>query len=153
MIIKSNAFAINLNGNWTLSDFEHFISSLNNIYRALYVCKDASQIYYKIEQGDFDYPHHPLFDEYFHYLRRAIKEHKTIPYVFPYPYYDRKQYNLFESIENNTYRIKRSEELKLKKIHIESPGEIKIEGGSIIKEFRELIKDLTFRNNQEERLG
>jgi len=128
MIIKSNAFAINLNGNWTLSDFEHFISSLNNIYRALYVCKDASQIYYKIEQGDFDYPHHPLFDEYFHYLRRA-------------------------SIENNTYRIKRSEELKLKKIHIESPGEIKIEGGSIIKEFRELIKDLTFRNNQEERLG
>ena len=43
--------------------------------------------------------------------------------------------------------------LIIERVSMSSPGEIRIEGGSIIREMRELIKDLSYRNEHQKEMG
>ena len=60
---------------------------------------------------------------------------------------------LRDAIINSLYYVNYGDELLVEKIVIQSPAEINFRGaGGIIKQIRELIKDLRYRNVYEERM-
>jgi hypothetical protein len=117
---------IETNNNWSLLEFETFIHSLNSIYFTLYVCTDLIDII------------------------KDKRINETLYLLLPSIY---RGMGLAKCIKNRNYLIKNEDSLNIKRIRMESPGDIVIEGGGIIRELRELIKDKTYRNEQEKELG
>jgi len=152
MMREEGYFEIKLNGNWRNKDLSAFLNSIENIFRAYYVCHDITEMYRGMIEQEREGRFGPFFDEYFYALRRYIRDDEFRGRSFPFPFPLFQFGNIFESIENDTYLIPDDDLLKIKRIHIASPGEIQIEAGGVVREVRELIKDLTFRNSQEQRL-
>ena len=115
---EKSCIKIETNNNWSLIEFECFISSLTNIYYTLYVCTD-------------------IIDK--------------LPYLSLQ--YNYRKISIINYIKNRTHWIKDDDLLYIKSIRMESPGDIVIAGGGIVREIRELIKDLEYRNEQEKEMG
>ncbi|MCL2443318.1 MAG: hypothetical protein FWD13_07615 [Treponema sp.] len=127
-MIKNNVksyLSIDLNNKWSLIDFEKLIHSLNNIYFIFYICNELIE---SINSNNGK----------IYILHRKIKFNRI---------------NFLTYIKKRKNTCIKTESLIIKRIHMESPGDIVLEGGSFLKEVREFIKDMLFRNKQEKEIG
>ena len=60
---------------------------------------------------------------------------------------------LLNYITDKNSEILRDYQLRIRRMHMSSPGDIQVDGGSLVKEVRELIKDFSYRNKQEKEKG
>ena len=160
-------------GKWTLNDMADLLTSVNQIYNAVYAI-NVKQLeidraikslaenlddYYRYWRKYVD---HPLFEELWYIWREILKEYISrkrpySPFLLPW-FYLFIPPDISKIIEIDAIQICRNidiyiypeQRLFIRKIMMESPGVITFEGsGEIIKQIRELIKDLWYRNRLE----
>ena len=162
-----------IKGKWTLNDMTDLLTSINQIYNAVYAIN--------IKQLEIDRAIKSLaenLDDYYHYWRKHL-DHSSFEELWriwteisreyitqkrPYPpfllpwFYALIPPDISKIIEIDVIQIYKNidiyiypeQRLFIRKIVMESPGFISFEGiGEIIKQIRELIKDLWYRNKQE----
>lgn len=174
---SKNLIGFRSNGVWTLNDLQSFTKSIEDIYNVFSAIKikenqeNRKRESYEIMLKDYEhyfqkYLDHPMYFEIFEFQRRILKDYlsgkiKNVPQFpffqfFPLPKFEEEK--RFPSITEIYFDISSyhsSEELiKIYRIKMASPGGFSFEGiGEIIKEFREFIKDIWFRNKQERMCG
>jgi len=160
-------------GKWTLNDMADLLTSVNQIYNAVYAINvkqlEIDRAIKSLAENLDDYYRYwrkyvdqPLFKELWYIWREILKEY--ISRKRPYPPFLLPWFYLFISpdiskiIEIDAMQIYRNidiyiypeQRLFIRKIVMESPGVISFEGiGEIINQIRELIKDLWYRNRLE----
>ena len=158
---------------WTINDLQVFSKSIGGIYDAF--------LSIRIKQSLIDHYYSSL-DEYLFLFEKSLaepysyellklwrntiklwkKQNKQMPLLFmhglPLPFsiqeFDREIPSLVEIYKNIDFYKESHNNLWIHQIHISSPGLISFEGlGEIVREFRELIKDIFWRNKQEKAKG
>ena len=159
-------------GEWAATDVIALVSGASGIYDAFL----AVDIQRRREDEQFrrmehslkrlhKYMDHPIYHDFNHmwrdYMRMWRKERILTPYPPPFPFpipfaqqlYEQgpSAFEIFSEIDSFAGSEDR---LRVRRIHIASPGSFNLSGsGEIIREIRELIKDLWFRNRQEKAKG
>ena len=159
-------------GDWAATDVITLISGASAIYDAFL----AVDIQRRLEDEQYrrmehslkrlhKYMDHPINHEFYHmwqdYMRMWRKERTLMPYPPPFPFpmpfaqqpYEQgpSAFDIFSEIDSFASSEDR---LRVRRIRIASPGSFNLSGsGEIIREIRELIKDLWFRNQQERTKG
>lgn len=144
----------NTSDDWTVRDLITALESLDGTYTRIalseYLARNA--------EADFDRLLHsrpdPLLEEWFHYVRRFGRH-------APPAFWPMQQLSGPEVIKEIEYYLAHTEEflsdrdeLVIEKIEMASPGGFSLRGlGEPIKQLREFIKDLVYRNRQERELG
>lgn len=147
---------LKLGGNWTLVEFETLLSNIRQLYCLFYAINDLQNTIDDYLSSIEEYRHKsPYWDEYYYTLRKILKTH---PKDFPpllHPLLPQKvsYENISDAIISGDWYIKPNHEIKIKKIKMSSPGEIHIEAASTLREVREFIKDISYRNNHEKEMG
>ncbi len=159
-------------GEWTARDVTSLIDSVAEIYdvfssyRVITKLQRAQEeaLLYRLERYE-KYFHHPMYHEWYMVWRDLIRDWKKfgpsksfpyqmLPSPFPQPLPEKQLPEAAEIFENIQLYRNIVEELKIDRIHIASPGGFSFSGlGEVIQQFRELIKDLCFRNQHEKRKG
>jgi hypothetical protein len=162
---------------WSADDLIALTSSVSTIYNvflAYYLRSEHERQYYKrLERQLEEYHHlyeryldHPIYYDFLKYWRRLLKDWMQRrgpfppPPYFPLPFpFQQQQIEVKIPSEDEIFdKIRRysseRERLRIYKIRISSPGGFSFAGlGEIIREFRELIKDIWYRNKQEKTKG
>lgn len=159
-------------GEWSVAELQTFVGSVSKIYEVFLSLNlkdkivDRQLASYEEHLFILDkYMHHPEYEEFFMHWREllhAYRKHK-IPYLPSLPFFHPFQPELkgtfqivtaTEIYQNLEQYSNKEEWLKIYRIRIGSPGYFSFEGlGEVIKEFRELVKDIWYRNKQEKTLG
>jgi hypothetical protein len=162
--------------NWTAENLITLVQSVSEIYKILAACQFRSDydrrfsehLRNRLKKYDklYDrYLNHPLYQDLFHmwrdYLREWTKRGTSSyfpPLLFPLPFDSQRTEEQLphtsEILEKIHSYLNDEGELHLYKMKMSSPGGISFKGlGPVIREFRELIKDLWFRNKQEKDRG
>lgn len=159
-------------GEWAATDVITLVSGASDIYDAFLAVdiqrRREDEQYRRIEHSLerlHKYMGHPMYHEFYHmwrdYMRMWRKERILTPYPPPFPFpmpfaqqsYEQgpSAFDIFSDIDSFAGSEDR---LRVQRIHIASPGTFNLAGsGEIIREIRELIKDLWFRNRQEKAKG
>ncbi|MBI5186545.1 MAG: hypothetical protein HZA01_12585 [Nitrospinae bacterium] len=169
---ESTSLLINFRtqGDWGASDVLTLVSSAAKIYDAFL----AVEIQRRREEENFEamersmkrmhkYMDHPMSRDFYHiwrdYIQMWREEKIMLPYPPPLPFpfaHDIAEkpsmaFDIYLDIESYTSDENR---LRVRRIHIASPGDFSFSGiGEIIREIRELIKDIWFRNKQDKIKG
>jgi len=159
-------------GDWVASDVVALVQSASDIYDALaafYVSKTLQQrreeeIKSLLEQY-LKYFDHPVNYEWYRLWREILRDYRKqklkgrllTPIIHP-PFFLGEETSPIPShleiLENIELYRDITTELTIYKIQIASPGEFSFSGlGDIVQQFRELIKDIWYRNSQEKRKG
>jgi hypothetical protein len=173
---KSNTVTIGFRtrGIWTTNDLTLLSTSIGNIYD-LFLTKNIfhkSQVSYweNLDHWFHEYEKyidHPIvYDSYKIWketlsLWRKTRLHYPLPPFPPFNLPDQAMLSLdkgtpdIEYIFNNLdFYSNEHERLQVYRIRISSPGGFSFQGiGKILKEIREMVKDLWYRNNQEKTKG
>lgn len=151
---------------WTASDVALFSSSVSGIYDALLtleVRRRLEEQYVRATEGALrrydEMLGHPMYHELLHLWRESLQIWRGVPWMppplpFSLPFGGGPQFggvptlhNLYEELERYAPETDR---LRIYRVRMSSPGGFSFSGlGDIVKEFRELIKDLWWRNRQE----
>ena len=159
-------------GVWAATDVITLISGASGIYDAFLavdIQRRREDAQYQLMEYSLKrlqkYLEHPITLEFYHlwrdYMEMWPKEQiltsSPPPFPFPIPFTQQpyKQglsaFDIFSEIDSFAASEDR---LSVRRIHIASPGSFDLTGsGEIIREIRELIKDLWFRNRQEKTKG
>ena len=172
-MIEKKIINFKTNGKWTLKDMQDLLMGISQTYNALYAV-NVKQLeidralkslaenldnYYHYWREYIDYP---IFRELLYSWRRLLEEyiHRRRPYppfLLPW-FYPFIPYDISKIIEIDVIQIYKNidiymypeQRLCIRKIVMESPGVVTLEGiGEIIKQIRELIKDLWYINRLE----
>jgi len=164
-------------GEWSVVELENFASSVTKIYNVFFALNLKDKIedrqrasfedqLERYEHLFYKYMDHPVHHEYFMLWRKLLqdyKEHKIpylppLPFWYPFPMGELREAlpkitatEIFENFE----RYSNDEQwLKIYRIRMGSPGGFSFTGiGEILREVREFIKDVWYRNKQEKILG
>lgn len=164
---------------WTACDVSTFSEAVDGCYSALLVLRDALESaqrererYFRLHKEAWRMcrelgPPHPewemLFEEMMHIWRRFA--HRGFPPPLPWMYPmaplsvppttgPQPQTALSHFLEHPEEVIRPGDELQIHKIEMASPGMFSFKGiGEPIRQLRELIKDLWYRNRQEQQRG
>ena len=163
-------------GEWGVTELETFASSVTKIYnvffalnlkdkieeRQLAFFEDQLELY---EHLFIEYMDHPKYHELFRLWRKILRDYRgykfpyapLLPFLSPFPIEARDALPRITATEifENFERYPNDEEwLKIYRIRIGSPGGFSFTGiGEILKEVREFIKDIWYRNKQEKIRG
>jgi hypothetical protein len=159
-------------GEWTATDVVALMSGVSGIYDAFLSVgiqrRREDEQFRRMERSlERFHKHmdHPMCEEFYmmwlDYMRMWRKERVFMPYpppfLFPTPFpqqpYEQEPsaFDIFSEIESFVPSEKR---LRIRRIEMASPGSFNLSGsGEIVREIRELIKDLWFRNRQEKAKG
>ena len=168
--MENDTLKLKLNEDWYLNDLKTLLDIIDNLFTSFYAINELSNEY-KNEINENKRELRNQFEEYRYffekYIRRRFKDRDyedidelffhRFPFIHgKFQYTTRSTFGLkyrgiSSSIINKDWYIKPADKLKIRKIHISSPGEIQIDGGGIIKEIRELIKDISYRNALEKK--
>ena len=163
-----------IKGKWTLNDMTDLLTSINQIYNAVYAINikqlEINMIIKSLAENFDDYCSYwikhldrsSLFKEFWRIWTEISREYITqkrsypsflLPWFYPLITTDISKIieidaiQIYKNIDTYIYPEQR---LFIRKIVMESPGVITFEGsGEIIKQIRELIKDLWYRNRLE----
>lgn len=162
---------------WTLKDLKSFLTSIEDFYNVFSATKIKENIEnrkretYKRMFKDYDhyfhkYLDHPIYFEFIEFQRRILKDYlsgelKYFPQlqlfpVLPFPKLEEetKLPSLFDIYTEISSYQSTEELLRIYKINMASPGGLSFKGiGDVIKELREFIKDIWYRNKQEKICG
>lgn len=165
------------NGIWTLNDLQSFIKSIEEIYNVFSAIKikenqdrkkrESFEMMLKTYENYFHkYLNYPMCIEILELQRRILEDYLSgnIKNVPQFPFFQFSPLPIFEEerkfpslteIYFNISSYQSSEELiNIYRIKMASPGGFSFEGiVDIIKEFREFIKDIWYRNEKERRYG
>lgn len=159
-------------GDWAATDVITLISGASGIYDAFLAVEiqrrredeQYRRMEYSLERLQ-KYMDHPMYHEFYHmwreYMHMWRKERGLMPYPPPFPFpmpfaqqpYEQgpSAFDIFSEIDSFAAS---GDRLRVRRIHIASPGSFNLSGsGEIIREIRELVKDLWFRNRQEKTKG
>jgi len=156
---KKEILKLKLDGDWYLSEFEELLKLINNTYQIFYAINQLKNRFESQFESQFENLKaleeiSPFWHEYIYVLRKSVKlDSKKIPLIPFLPYQAMNYQNISDSIEKGEWYIYPNDQIKINKIFMASPGEIHIEAGSAIREIRELIKDIKYRNEHEKKLG
>lgn len=150
--VKYESLILELADDWLVSDFELLLNIINNVYQTYYAINDIKQSHKKVVKDKLL----GLIESTYKDMMKMKYQQKEViskPEVFPtlivqtpIDYY----IGLADTIVKGSWYITVQEQLKINKIAIASPGHIDFKGiAEVIREVRELIKDLSFRNKQE----
>lgn len=167
-----NCLCFRTQGEWAATDVVTLVSGASGIYDAFLAVniqrrREDEQIR-RIEHS-MELLHksmdHPIYHEFYHmwrdYIRMLRKDHMFMPYPLPFPFPMPFPHYLFEpgttafEIFSEIESFAAVEDrLRIRRIQMASPGSFNLSGsGEIIREIRELIKDLWYRNRQEKTKG
>ncbi len=160
-------------GKWTLHDMTDLLISVNQIYNAVYainvkqleidrairsLAENIDDYYYYWKE----YIRHPLFEDLWHIWKIILEKYISRKRLYPpfllpwfYPFIPLEILKIIEVDAVQIYKnidiyIYPEQQLFIRRIIIESPGVISFEGiGEIIRQIRELIKDIWYRNRLE----
>ncbi len=167
---KTRFIAFRTQGDWGASDVLTLVSSAAEIYDAFLaveVQRRREEEHFKAMERSMEWMHkymdHPMHHDFYHmwrdYIQMWRKERIVIPYPPPFPFPFAHEiiekpsiaFDIYADIESYTTSENR---LRVRRIQIASPGTFSFSGsGEIIREIRELIKDLWYRNKQEKTKG
>lgn len=158
-------------GDWTVQDLESFARAVRTIYDVLLTLRISREL----ERARYEYgldhlremeesAPDPFTHELFHAWRRALKRwsgrSSMVPLLlspFGMPLSSVGLPNLpcdedlFESLD---LYAANEDRLQLRRVAMSSPGGFNFEGlGELVEQFRELIRDIWFRNRQERTEG
>jgi hypothetical protein len=171
---KSNTELIGFRsiGDWSAKDLAIFSTIVSNIYDALRAVaikrrfeENYIEAYELYVRKMSDFADGPFTYEFYRYWREELRLLRKSGKTFPIPYlfgssgnfhtdFDKSIPSSGEIYQNLHLYSEESEDLAIHRIVVRSPGGFSFTGiGEIIKELRELIKDLWFRNNQERATG
>jgi hypothetical protein len=162
---ETSRLALRVSYNWKMVDFILLLSCLRDLYIIFHGIDKLKNLYEEHNIGNYE-EKYMNYDRYVervaHELRGDTLEEPVTklakllseifglaPLISKHVEFKLLSNNIIHEIINNEYHISEADEISISKIHISSPGEIHLEAGSAIKELRELIKDLSFRNEQE----
>lgn len=147
------------------------VSTIYNVFLSYSVRLKHERLYYKNLEKNIEkqfhlyerFIDHPIHYDMFKYWRRYLKEwaHRRgpippppLPFPFQQQQFDIKipsEEEIFEKIRRYSSE---NDRLRVHKIRVSSPGGFSFSGiGEIVKELRELIKDVWYRNKQEKTMG
>jgi hypothetical protein len=155
-------------GTWTGQDLVRFSTAVSGIYNAFLVARvrDRLQANY-IESLEVAFQRyekflgHPFYHEMFHLWRDALRSYRKLgsdaapPFLFPLLPFGFQDPSATlpsdQEIYSNLERYSTDEEkCYVHSIRVASPGGFSFEGiGQLIEQFRELLKDLWWRNRAE----
>jgi len=174
---RENLIGFKSNEIWTLNDLQKFTGSITEIYSVFSAIKikenqeKRKSSNYKRILEDYDhyfhkYLDHPMYFEFYELQRRIIKDYisgkiKNLPNlqffpVTPFPKFeeDIKQQSIFEIYSDISSYQSSDELIRIYRIKMASPGGFSFQGiGEILKEIREFIKDIWYRNKQDRICG
>jgi len=161
--------------NWTAYDLGRALSALDSIYSTFVLTRhlsvlssqrlqqSASQLERSLQILEREGPH---LDMLAHEWHRLLRRHgpEAASLLFPFGSFrgqgaDQMAQNLPPAeveyyLSNPSEYLPSTHELRIKKIAIASPGGFSLEGlGEPLRELREFIKDLCYRNRQERHKG
>jgi hypothetical protein len=159
---------------WTTEDIVTLTGSVGSVYDALLAVRlrdrlaqrqiAQSEGYYRALLRSWEkYVDHPFMHEWIHLWERALR--KGIPPFLPSPlplpgqqpwggYYQPQFLTGSEILRSLRTYAEESDRCRLHAARFASPGGFSFTGiGEIVREFRELIKDVWYRNRQEKELG
>ncbi len=159
-------------GQWTARDVTSLVDSVSEIYDVFSVYRITShlqriqeeallhslEIYEKNAKHTMRFEWYRLWQDLLEDWQKSRYKGKIpfpmLPSPFPIPGAGKEipeQLEIFENIELYRDIV---EELRIDRIHIASPGGFSFSGlGDIVQQFRELIKDIWYRNKQERTKG
>ena len=178
MVDRSNEqtfMTFRTNGDWSAKDVMTLVSSISTIYDiflTFQVQQKYESRYLETLERNLKYQRHlidhPFYRDLLMTLREMIQDWRKgrlpypptqiIPFLAPLNLQSSKV-DYQQSTPTEIYKyislyVSESDRLQVRKIHIASPGGFSFKGiGEIVKEIRELIKDLWYRNNQERKKG
>jgi len=155
-------------GVWSAADVLTLVGSTAAVFDAFLattIVRRREEQYFEIldltMRRAYEYMDHPIYHELYHlwreYFDMCRKEERLLPLTPPFPFpYPMSQvrpeetissYQVFQEIDS----FARDEDrLQVRRINVASPGEFSFSGsGEIVREIRELIKDIWYRNKQE----
>jgi len=159
-------------GSWSAADLSLLTASVDGIYNALLTThverrleNDLSRTLDMLMSRYEKYLDHPFYFEMLHSWRDLLrlwrKTRGKIPLPLPMFPFQATPFDLGTAVPdsktiytNLAQYSGESERLRIHRIRMASPGLISFEGlGDIVREFRELIKDMWYRNRQEKQRG
>jgi hypothetical protein len=155
---------------WTTDELSLFVRSVGGLYNALFTVRvlkrleaqyldalEASLV--QVERR----AHSPLEFELFHMWRDVLRARRkagklaALPMpLWPFPTEESAQSlpRPREVFDNLAFYVPEEELLHIRRIEMASPGGVSFQGlGEIVRELRELLKDVWFRNRQEKVRG
>jgi hypothetical protein len=172
MATSDTLICFSTQGQWTARDVTSLIGSVSEIYDVFSVYRIAAKIQrsqeeaflYSLERYEkhLDSPMHfewyrlwrDLLRDWRKYRYKSAIPFPMLPSPFPIPGAGKDIPEQIEILENIELYRDIVEELKIDRIHIASPGGFSFSGlGEIVQQFRELIKDIWYRNKQEKTKG
>lgn len=174
---KKNLIGFKSNDIWTNYDLQLFVDSVTAIYNVFTSIKikqksieaELSKSRHMLENYEHyfhKYFDHPMYFEFFELQRRMIKDYLSgklkelpniqfPPFILPTQFkVEAKQPTIYEIYSNIKSYQSNDDLLRIHKIYIASPGGFSFEGvGEVLKELREFIKDIWYRNKQERICG
>jgi len=163
-------------GEWSVAELQTFASSISKIYNVFFALSLKDRIEDK-QRASFEewleryerlfhkYLDHPMYYELFRLWQKLLHEYRKhkipylppLPFWFPFPPEQKEAFPRVTATEifQNLEQYSSDEQwLKIYRIRIGSPGGFSFTGiGEILKEIREFIKDIWYRNKQEKILG
>ncbi len=155
-------------GSWTGHDLVTFTTAVSGTYDALLVARVRRRLeenYVKSLEGAFrryeKFLGHPFSHEFFHLWREAIHSwRKQGPGPLPFFLYPPIPFGFQDPTaalpsdqdlyENLACYSSEEEQFRVHRVRMASPGGFSFEGiGEILEQFRELVKDLSWRNRTE----
>jgi hypothetical protein len=157
-------------GEWSVAELQTFASSVTKIYNVFFALNFKERIEDK-QRAFFEEQFHKNLDHPVcevdpfmlwrdllkQYMKRKIPYLPPLPFWFPFPPELKETFPRVTATEifQNFEQYSSDEQwLKIYRIRMGSPGGFSFTGiGEILKEIREFIKDIWYRNKQEKILG
>lgn len=157
---------------WLAEDFAKFVLSVTNIYNALLTVRIKARLQEEYIQYLEDYlenaldqPRVPIDNELYRFWRNQLRLLRKFgfsysfnlpfsPATATYPNFRESFPSDKEIFENLDLYATADDLLRIHRIRISSPGVVNFSGlGEIVKEVREFIKDIWYRNRQEKAIA
>jgi hypothetical protein len=174
--MKNPVICFHTIGSWSGEDVIKLISAANQMYDVFFsyrvvqkVLKKQEKEYYRnLEETEYffrKYIDHPMHEEFYYIWRRMLKDYRKygrkmppmmpgFPFQLPGTMIETEIPKPSEIYQEKYLFQNEQDKLMIDRIYIASPGGFSFTGiGEILKQIREFIKDLWFRNNQEKKMG
>lgn len=139
---------IQIDGKWLLSEIEDLLRSIKDLYLIFFAIDEMKQEYIEFKEKFDKLSPHYIEDFFLLFPERFQKW----PFQFPF-YNDLQSERIMKAIINRTWYIPLENQILLESFKFSSPGDFVISAGPVLEQIRELIKDLSYRNRQEQQLG